>query len=447
MKFAFVAVVLCSILPLSLLLQRYAVVNRGFWIFFGAAPFFLASVPLFDIGLVSWGGRWIGFVYGMELSILDFLALAAFFSLPRQRTPVVYFLPFALYLAAAALSMLQAAEPLAAFFGVWQFFRMFFIAVVVARACAYEEVPYLLLRGMAVGIAVQFLTVLWQRFGEGLSQTPGLFIHQNTLGMAVHFVLYAHLALLLAGERRFVYVASTVAMTLVTVILTASRGAVGVAALFTALTFAGMALAGLTRRKVAVMAVGLLALLAIAPLAVSSFQNRFANDPLQEDAYDERAAFNRAARYILQDHPLGIGMNHYVLIARDLGYSERAGVAVAEGNRNNIVHNAYFLTGAETGYPGLVAFALMLATPLLLALSGGWRLRNTPRGTLLYGCAMALAAACVHSAYEWILFGKEVQYLLAIVMGMTFALASSRQSVRERSPLPGAGSGMLANHS
>ena len=445
MKFAFVAVALLGVLPLALLMRRYAGLCRVFWVVFGAAPFFLATVPLFDIGLISWGGYWTGFVYGMELSLLDFLALAAFFSLQRQRTPLVYFAPFLLYLVAAALSMLQAAEPLAAFFGVWQFLRMFFIAIVVARASAYAEIPYLLLRGMAIGIAAQFVVVLWQRFGLGMPQTTGLFIHQNTLGMAIHFVLYPHIALLLTGERRLAYVLPVVGMALVTVILTASRGTVGFAALCSLLTFAGLALAGLTQRKVAVALAGLLALTAIAPLAVSSFQNRFTNAPLQEDQYDERAAFNRAADYILRDYPLGVGMNHYVHIARDMGYAERAGVVRVEGNLNNIVHDAYRLAGAETGYFGMIAFCLMLGTPLLLSLAQGWRLRGTPEGTLLYGCAMALVAACLHSFYEWILFAKEVQYLLAITMGMIFGLAVRSSAPAHARTAPRAE--MVANHS
>src|SRR5690606_25484267 len=149
-------------------------------------------------------------------------------------------------------SMLQAAEPLAAFFGVWQFARMFFVAAIVARACAFEEIPLLLLRGMALGMVAQFLAVLWQRFGLGYTQTPGLFLHQNTLGMTIHFVLLPYFALLLAGRRNLAFVAAVLAATLVTTVFTASRATVGFAALGLATTFAVMALAGLTQRKMAV---------------------------------------------------------------------------------------------------------------------------------------------------------------------------------------------------
>ena len=428
-KSAFLIIVLLSILPLVLLLRRYEAIARVFWVCFGAGAFFLATFPLFDIGLISWGDRWVGFVYGMELSVIDFLAILAFFTLPRSRTPLLWFAPFALYIVAAAFSMLQAAEPLAAFFGVWQFMRMFFIAAIVARACAFEEIPHLLLRGMALGMAAQFVTVLWQRYGLGYTQTPGLFLHQNTLGMAIHFVLLPYFALLLAGRRNLVFVAAVLTATLITTVFTASRATIGFASMGLATTFVLFAMAGLTQRKIAIALAALVAAVIVVPVTLQAFQQRFEHVPLTENEYDERAAFSRAAAYILQDHPLGVGMNHYVLVARDRGYSERAGVAVAEGNRNNIVHNAFRLAGAETGYPGMIAFSLMLVTPLVLALASGWRQRATENGTLLLGFAMAMLFAYLHSFYEWILFGKEVQYLLAITMGMTFGIAA-----RSRAP-------------
>jgi hypothetical protein len=423
-KSAFFIIVLLSILPMVLLLRRYEAIARVFWICFGAAPFFLATVPLFDIGLISWGDRWVGFVYGMELSVIDFLAILAFFTLPRSHTPLLWFAPLVLYILAAAFSMLQAAEPLAAFFGVWQFMRMLFIAAIVARACAFEEIPHLLLRGMALGMAAQFVAVLWQRYGLGYTQTPGLFIHQNTLGMAVHFVLLPYFALLLAGRRKLVFISAVLAATLVTTVFTASRATVGFAAMGLATTFVVFAMAGLSQRKIAVAFAALVAAAVIVPVTMQAFQQRFERAPLTENEYDERAAFDRAAAFILEDYPLGVGMNHYVPVARDHGYSERAGVAVAEGNRNNIVHNAFRLAGAETGYPGMIAFCLMLATPLALSLTTGWRQRATESGTLLLGFAMAMLFVYLHSFYEWILFGKEVQYLLSMTMGMTFGIAA-----------------------
>src|SRR5690606_1191376 len=119
----------------------------------------------------------------------------------------------------------------------------------------------------------------------------------------------------------------------------------------------------------------------LAPLAMSSFERRFAATPFERD-YGEREAFNRAAALMLADHPMGVGANHYVLIAKNHGYSERAGVVPFEASRNAHVHNAYWLVAAETGYLGLGALLLLMLRPLGVAFAYGWRHRDDRRGDL-----------------------------------------------------------------
>lgn len=435
MKFGVLFLALLAIFPLGLLLRSTPVLRKPFWIVFGALPFFAAAIPLFDVGLLSWAGRWVGFVYGLQISIVDILAAAALFAMPRGKLPWWCKLPFLLYLLATALSLLQAAEPVAASFGLLQFARIYLVMVVVARACADPDVPFLMLKGMAIGMAAHFVAVLHQRFQLQLPQTMGLFIHQNTLGMAAHFVLFPHLALLLAGYRNVRYLVGTVLATIVVVVFTASRAAVGFAVIGLGTLFVTQALAGLTQRKMAVGLAALASLLIVAPLAVSTFSNRFELSPLGESQYDERAAFNRAASFILEDYPLGVGINHYVHVARDLGYSERGGVIGFEGNRNNIVHNAYWLTAAEAGYPGVIAFCIMLVVPLFVAIRTGWRMRRTLEGNLLLGFGVALLVVYLHSFYEWVIFAREIQYLLTMTMGMVFGIAL-RLRVRDRARQP-----------
>ncbi|GAA2880182.1 hypothetical protein GGQ99_003930 [Aminobacter niigataensis] len=423
LKFGVLFLALLAIFPLGLLLRSTPALRKPFWIVFGALPFFAAAIPMFDIGLLSWSGYWIGFVYGLQVTIIDLLAAAVLFTLPRGRLPMWCKLPFLLYIFAAALSLLQADEPVAASFGLLQFVRIFFVMVVVARASADPDVPFLILKGMAIGMAAHFVAVLYQRFQLQLPQTMGLFIHQNTLGMAAHFVLFPHLALLLAGYRHVRYLVGMVVATIVVVVFTASRATVGFSVIGLGTLFVTQALAGLTQRKMAVGFAALASLLIVAPLAISTFSNRFELNPLGESQYDERAAFNRAASLILDDYPLGVGINHYVHMARDFGYSERAGVIGFEGNRNNIVHNAYWLTAAEAGYPGVIAFCIMLIVPMFVAWWTGWRSRGTLEGNLLLGFGVTLLIAYLHSFYEWVIFIKEIQYLLAMTMGMVFGIA------------------------
>lgn len=424
MKFVALLIALASAYPLSLMMRANPRFARLCWVMVGLLPFLAAALPLFDIGIISWAGDWIGFVYSLEITMVDILALAALLAIPGGPLPWAYKAPLLVYIAAAALSVFQATEPVATTFGVWQFARMFLVMAVVARASRHDpRVAVDILRGMAIGMGMNLVAVVYQRFGMDLTQTRGLFVHQNTLGMTTHFVLFPHLAMLLYGYGRMRYVLPTILGTVLIVIFTASRATVGLAALGMMTTYAVLALAGLTQRKVMLALAAAVALAAVAPVALATFQNRFDAAPLTEDQYDERAAFNLAASYIVDDNPAGVGLNHYVHIAKNFGYSERAGVSPSEGNRNNIVHNAYWLAAVETGYLGAVAFSLMLVVPLMTALKWGWRERLTTEGNLLLGFGVTMLIAYLHSFYEWVIFAREVQYLLFATMGMTFGLS------------------------
>ena len=434
MTFVVLAMAILAVFPLSLILKSGDQFTGLFWTVFGALPFLANVLPAFDIGIISWAGEWVGFVYGLEVTVVDFFAVAALLSFSGQRGPVPLWckLPVLIYIGAAALSMFQAVHPLAAFFGVWQFMRMFIVMIAVTLLCIETNRSMHILTGMALGMGCHLLAVLYQRYGLGLTQAHGLFIHQNTLGMAAHVVLFPFLALLLhafPGLRKQLF--ATLG-TLLVVLFTASRAAVGLSAFGVMTLYAVLALAGLTGRKMLFATLAVAGLALIAPIAISAFDNRFEAAPLREAEYDERAAFNQAATLILEDHPWGIGVNHYVKVARDEGYSERAGVAAAAGNRRNIVHNAYLMVAAESGYLGLVAFCVMLAVPLVTALSMGWRFRAMAEGSLLTGLGVTLLMIYLHSFFEWVLFAKEVQYLLFMTMGMIFGVTLRLRSMAHR---------------
>ena len=133
---------------------------------------------------------------------------------------------------------------------------------------------------------------------------------------------------------------------------------------------------------------------------------------------------------MLAANPLGVGVNHYSYVGKNYGYSVRAGVAPIEGSLNNIVHNAYYLNAAEAGYLGFVAFTLLVLYPIWIAFRYSWKARGNLKGDLLLGLGMALTTVCTHSLLEYILVIKEVQYVLAIVVGMTFGLAHQVKMTR-----------------
>jgi O-antigen ligase len=438
MKIVVVLIALAGTLPLSLLFRANRRIADFAWIAIGFLPFLLPAVQQVDIALVRWEG-WIGYVHGIELSVIDVLAIALLLSLPKQRSVVNFHLPLAFYMCALLLATLQAAHPLVSFFHVSQFARVYLLVVVVTRGCAEEGVPILLMKGLALGLALQLVTVIDQLASGAYVQPPGTFAHQNTLGMVIHFVALPHFALFLAGARglQFLFVPPA---SLLLAALTASRAALVLCLGGLGLTYLLSLLRGLSTRKIATGALSLLVLAVMIPVAVSSFERRFTATPLMENEYDERAAFNRAAGMILSEHPWGIGSNHYVYMAKNFGYSLRAGVLDIEGNLNNIVHNAYLLAAVESGYLGLLAFMVLLFYPLVAAYRFSLLARSMPAGDLLLGIGTALLMVSMHSMYEYIFFGKDVQHVFAIAIGIVFGVATqvalrSRSQVREAPPV------------
>jgi O-antigen ligase len=298
---------------------------------------------------------------------------------------------------------------------------MFFVYATIAKACASDErVPLSLLKGLTAGLIMEAAVVLWERYAMGVILADGTFAGHNFLGLLSHFIVFPNLALILAGERG-AFVSAALFAGLIVEVFTTSRATIGLAGFGYVILFALSAIRQWTSRKMVFFFIGLVALSAAAPVAISSFEKRFATEDMHE--FDERAAFERAAAMILAAHPLGIGANHYVVVAGNDGYNKAAGVPQASGQNDAVVHNLYWLVAAETGYPGVITFIILLLYPLVVALRCGWRNRRDRRGDLLVGIGVSLLVVYLHCFYEWILINYQGQYVLVMEFGLVAGLA------------------------
>lgn len=422
MKFVALLIALCCVLPLSIVIRDNRRIAEIAWISIGFLPFLLPAIPQLDLGLVNLDD-WHGYAHGVEVSFVDIIALAILFSLPKTKNVLWFHLPLGFYLFAQILAGFQAANALAAFFYIFQTAKIYLLVVIVARGCEREDVPLLLMKGFALGLALQLVVVVFQVVSGTWIQPPGTFAHQNTLGMALHLAAIPSFVMFLAGARGWQFLIAPPAALFVAS-LTASRASLGIYLGGLGLAYLLSLLRGISKRKLAIGLVGFAVMLVAVPVAISSFERRFEATPLGEDAYDERAAFNRAATMIIHDHPFGVGSNHYVYMAKNFGYSIRAGVLQIEGNLNNIVHNAYLLAAVETGYIGLAAFLLLCIYPLFITWQYTKLAGSMLVGDLLTGIAAALVAVYLHSGYEYILFGKDMQYLFGITLGIVFGVST-----------------------
>jgi O-antigen ligase len=372
------------------------------------------------MAIISWV-EWPGFVKGVEFTVLDALALAVYFSLPRVRYPRPFRISMVLYFAAVFLSVFQASVPMASLFYLWQLARMFLVYAAVARACVADpRAAPALMSGMVAGLFFQAGVVIWERVALGILQAGGTEGHQNLLGLMSHFVVFPCFALLLTRERRWLAAVGTLAGVVVQV-LTTSRATIGLAVFGYAAVFLLSAVRYWTLRKALVLLIGVATVAALAPAVIFSFERRFAVPDYGN--YDERAALEKAAAMILSDYPLGVGANQYVTVAITEGYSAKAGVAPTLGSMTAHVHNIYWLVAAETGYLGLTAFVLLLLRPITVAFLCGWRHKGDPRGDLLLGLGVALLVVYIHSFFEWIFISSQVQYMFALELGLIAALA------------------------
>jgi O-antigen ligase len=421
MKWAVLIIVAALVRPLSNYMRSNP--DRRLRVFAVAAflPFVISNMHLY-MAAVNWA--WVGYVKGGEISLLDLVALSIYLSLPRPESRQPFRLTMAIYLAVTALSAIQAIFPVAALFYTVQLGRVFFVCVTVYRGvCADRRVPEAVLKGLAAGLFLEVVFAAWQR-AHGVLQTPGTFGSQNLLGMISHFVIFPFFAAILGGRRDRLALAVVVAG-LIIAVLTASRGTIVLDCLGLATVFVVSALRQWTPRKRKVLWVGVAAMAVFAVFAASSLQQRFQQHEgpglglSEEDS--ERIKYKEAAAEMLADHPMGVGANHFTLVANVGGYFTRVGEVWGAGRASN-VHNVYWLVAAETGYIGLIAFVAFLLAPLIAAVRCSVRHLGDPRGDLLLGLGCALLVVYIHSFEEWIFVVFDTQYLLAIVMGLIAGL-------------------------
>jgi O-antigen ligase len=240
------------------------------------------------------------------------------------------------------------------------------------------------------------------------------------VGFATHFVIFPFFGLLLSGERTWQARAIPI-IGLMVDFITASRAAIGLAGGGLSLHFLISMLYKRTSRKARILAASLFVLVLLSPLAYRQLELRFNATGESEFTEGGRTELNHAAQMMLDDNPSGIGANNFFVVAQSQGYFRRANVNVSSADL--MPHNSYWLTAAETGYVGILAFMVFLMRPLMVALSYGWKNRSDQRGELLLGLAMSLVAVYIHSYFEWGLLFDLGQYLYAINIGIVAGLA------------------------
>ena len=391
--------------------------------FMGLMVFFFD--PYLNIGPVTWD--WTGVIKGIEITIVDIIALSIILATRPVRTPLSLKIGLGIYGLGLALSSLMAQVPTPAVFYIWQFCRAVVVFMAVARATAAQKgAPFALVAGLGTATMIQALVAAKQYVG-GDPAAGGTLGHRNILGLTSHFAVMPAFALLLAGRRTLPALAVVAAGAIIA--LTgggrATIGLFGIGVVVT--TFLSMR-HKMTGRKSAMAGLAVLLLVLSAPAMMWAVGRRSVEARISSN--EERAAMTSAARMIIVDHPLGVGPNQYLMVANLGGYSERAGVAWNYANRSAPVHNSYLLVWAELGIVGLIGLLTILISTVALGWKAMRRLAWEERSELMIGLLAAVIVASAHIAFEWLFITNYVHYLLAMSMG---ALVGITATLRERS--------------
>lgn len=385
--------------------QRWAIIAMG------ALP--ILNVPWhLNAALINWA-TWPGHTKGLLLTLLDPLALAVCVHLRSGRRLPPLSWAFAVYLVSLIPGMFSGSLFQPAFFFFFQTVRVGIFSYACYLVVLNGGLVHLA-RGMAIAVVLNAFVALEAAL-SGVAQAAGMLGHQNLTGMAVNICVPLLVALGLRKRGGFFLFAVVAAGA--SAVAGGSRATIIFYGVAVAVTLVGSSIATPTSRKTALVACGLLALLSASPFAVHKLGERAGL--LTPDL--ERVAFERAAQMMIKDHPWGVGINQYVVVANTQGYMSRAGVRWGAGARSTNVHNFYLLARTEGGLSELLGVLFWLILPLLVAVILAFR-KTTPLRDVCVAVAAALAVTAAHNRYEWIFVTMVPQYLIASMIGILAAI-------------------------
>jgi O-antigen ligase len=342
------------------------------------------------------------------------------------------------------LTSFNAAEPGFVLYEVLRVLRMIALIYCIRRFVRSPEAVRLVAYLLAFNVVTQSLLGLAQLaldrslglhfLGEadalwldktvegGVSRVGGTLGHANSLAMFLEMLLPLFFSLAVArntglSTRQRLLAVAVLALGLATLLMTFSRSSW--ISLFVALVLVliyHFRHLRFSTRQLAVLIAGAVASLAASAVFWEPIYRRLtASSSL---SFTFRANLNAIATNMVEAHPLlGIGLNNFVFVITkydDIGITPR---------HITPAHNVYFLTVAETGFLGLLAFLLLLIGVFV----GGWRALKS-KDPFLAACAAGLlaglAAALVHSNLGWLWRYDVVHVTFWFITGYALSIAN-----------------------
>lgn len=331
----------------------------------------------------------------------------------------------------------SAAQPLYTAFSLWKCLRIFTLywcTVNCLRLGTHRSYVWLGYAGAALVISV---LAIEQKYLLGLYRVHGPFDHSNTIPLYANLILPV---LLIWGlcDREMAAWKSVASVgfalgLLFAVVCTFSRAGIAFAgACFIAAVIWSNFRSSALRVRAGTLVLGLVMLAGIVRVTGPIISRIQTAPKASEEARDE---FNAAARMMLHDFPMGVGLNNFsYVLTNHTQYRERF-QAMKNEQQSGVCHHIYWLTVAETGYVGL---ALYLAIILRFAWTAGRGalLNKSIHGTLLFGILLGLGALQASGFFEWAFRVTPVMQMFMIQAAV--AVAWMRATPQKRTATPAA---------
>ncbi len=394
---------------------------------------------------------------GVGVSLTDILAwsiLIATAIAPRYpKRP--WFVPASttlllIYLAYCTFATVMALNPL---FASWELANIPRSILILFAGAAYlrtrRELGYLVL-GLSFTVCVEAVFALKQRYMGGMYRVPGTLDHANSLSMYVCTVAPVLLAAAMAEFPKWVRWAAGAGCIAsgVGVMLTISRAG---------LPIFGFVMFGvaffcstwrITRRK---LLIGFTIVGSVGFVMLKSWDqitSRYAEASFSEEYLDTssegRGVYIRWASAILDDHPLGVGLNNWSY-AVSKTYGPRSGFSYEDyddikGDPDKAdlpsisyaapAHSLAALTAGELGIPGLLLFGLLWMRWFQVGVGFLWRRLNPdPMHRMGIGFLFATCGIFMQSVTEWTYRQSTIFLTFYLMMGGLASLHYARKHV------------------
>jgi hypothetical protein len=394
-----------------------------------------------------------GHTKGFEFNIMDIFAIAVLAALyfdnwKRFRLTPPGVMLWLLFCALCCISYINAASDLYATMALVKWLKAIIIFVAAYNFLRDRKDLDAILTACSIALILQALVCLYLRYRVGVFQVPGWFGHQNSMAIWAYGLGLPVFAAALSKDVklwRSIFYLCAFAGAALCIILSVSRGALGIFAMASALLMAGSLLRGFSAKRTTILALAVIGGSLLAWKSWDTLADRFNTAGGDTEATNLRWILERMSEAMLDDTKIGVGWNNYNIVnsrphekySRILERWDEAKGGGPEDAKlgykaNPCTENYYWVILAENGYPGIIGFILFAGVTAFWCLRNIWWNRDNAYGFMLWGIAVMLAATYAHCKLERVLTQTPNFYAWMLFLGIVARIESWRRILKKR---------------